>query len=203
MCWLLIRLREGRGGLERAPETTIRPGQSRAWSGQHPGTILASKAKRPQPAQIDRGDPHRPPQVVALDTAVGHPPAAVSDQPGQRAFHHRPPAPVALLEAVGHRTAAGSTQLDFVGVDPDRAATLGGGAAPAERATLAPASEADLTRLGDRRLMAGRASDRAGLPVDPEVVDGEPTRGRTGQRDRLDRLNMASSAQRRAGRPSP
>jgi hypothetical protein len=105
------------------------PGWARV-SGQHPGTILVGKAKHQQAAQVDSGDAHRPPQVVAFDPAVGHPPAAVGDQPGDRAFHHRPPAPVALLEAAGGRAAPRGAQLVLVGVDLDGAATLGAGAAP-------------------------------------------------------------------------
>jgi hypothetical protein len=73
-------------------------GDSRS-AGQHPSAVLAGKAKHQQPAQIDRRNPHRPLQLVALDATVGHPPAAVGGRPGKRAFHHRPPAPVALLEA--------------------------------------------------------------------------------------------------------
>jgi hypothetical protein len=32
---------------------------------------VAGKAKYQQPAQVDRGDPQRPPRLVALDAAVG------------------------------------------------------------------------------------------------------------------------------------
>src|SRR6266511_4072323 len=71
---------EGGGGREGSPETTIGSGQWPAWSGQHPAAVLAGKAKHQQPAQVDCGDPQRPPQVVALDPAVGHPPTAVGDQ---------------------------------------------------------------------------------------------------------------------------
>jgi hypothetical protein len=59
-------------------------------------------------------------------------------EPGDRAFHHQPPAPVAFLEAAGGRAAAGGAQLVLVGVDADRASVLGGGAAPAQWAALAP-----------------------------------------------------------------
>ena len=99
-------------------------------SGQDPGAVVAGKAKHQQPSQIDRGHPQRPPQLVALDPAVGHPPAAVSDQPGDRSLHHRPPAPVAVLEAAGHRPAPRGAQLILVRVEVDGPATLGGGRPP-------------------------------------------------------------------------
>jgi hypothetical protein len=121
-----------------------RPAPSR--SGQHPDAVVAGKAEYQQPAQVDRGHPQRPPRLVALDPPVGHSPAAVSDQPGQRALHHRPPAPVALLERLGHRAAPSGAQLVLVRMQADRAALLGGGAAPAQRAALAPAGEAGLAR---------------------------------------------------------
>jgi hypothetical protein len=108
---------------------------------------VAGKAKYQQPTQVDRGNPHRPPQIVAVDPAVGHPPAGVGDQPGDRAFHHRPPAPIAVLEAARGGAAAGGAQLVLVRVDVDRAASLGGGAALAQRATLAVAGEAGLPEL--------------------------------------------------------
>jgi hypothetical protein len=49
-----------------------------------------------------------------------------------------------LLKAARGRAAAGGAQLLLVGVDADRAATSGGGAALAQRAALAPAREAGL-----------------------------------------------------------
>ena len=97
---------------------------TRSRSGQHPDAVSAGKAKHQQPTQVDRGDPQRPPQVVAVDATVGRPSAAVGDQPGQRAFHHRPPAPIALLEAPGHRLAAGGAQLVLVRVEVDGPARL-------------------------------------------------------------------------------
>jgi hypothetical protein len=54
-------------------------GHERGWaqwprvSGQHPGVVVADKAKHQQPAQVDRGNPQRPPHLVALDATVGHP----------------------------------------------------------------------------------------------------------------------------------
>jgi hypothetical protein len=142
-------------------------------SGQCPATVPAGQAKDQQPAQVERGDPDRQPHLVAFDPAVGHPPAAVSDQPGQRAFPHRPPPPIAVLEAPGHRLAAGGAQLVLVPVKVEGTATLGGGTASAQRAVLAPAGEADPTGAGDRGDLARRAPGRPGLPVDPEVVHGE------------------------------
>jgi hypothetical protein len=32
---------------------------------------MAGKAKHQQPAQVDRGDPHRPPHLAALDSGMG------------------------------------------------------------------------------------------------------------------------------------
>jgi hypothetical protein len=40
------------------------------------------------------------------------------------------------------------------------------------------------------------------MPVDAEVVDGEPARHRALERDRLDRLEVAGGTQRRAGLPT-
>src|SRR5215208_735271 len=170
-------------------------------SGQHPDAVAAGKAKHQQPSQVDRGDPQRPPPIVAPDPPIGHPPAAVSDQPGQRAFHHRPPPPIALLETPSHRLAAGGAQLVLVPMQADDAATVGGGAATAQRTASAPAGEADPAGAGDRRDLARRAPGRAGLGVDAEVVEGEPTRHRALERDRLDRLEVAGSPKRRPGRP--
>src|SRR5215203_3716242 len=116
-------------------------------SGQHPDAVAAGKAKHQQPSQVDRGDPQRPPRIVAPDPPIGHPPAAVSDQPGQRAFHHRPPPPIALLETPSHRLAAGGAQLVLVPMQADDAATVGGGAATAQRTASAPAGEADPAEL--------------------------------------------------------
>jgi hypothetical protein len=53
---------------------------TRSWSGQHPTAVSAGKAKHQQPTQVDRGDPKRPPQIVAVDATVGRPSAAVDDQ---------------------------------------------------------------------------------------------------------------------------
>jgi hypothetical protein len=78
------------------------------------------------------------------------------------------------LEAARGGAAPGGAQLLLVGVEADRAATPGGGATPAQRAALTPAREAGPPRPGGRRAVARRAPDRAGLPVDLEVVDGEP-----------------------------
>src|SRR5437773_7568968 len=139
-------------------------------SGQRPGPVLAGKAEDEQPAQVERGNPDRQPHVVALDAVVGHPAAAVGDQPGDRAFHHRPPAPVAVLEGAGGGAAAGGAQLVLVRVDADGAPAARGRAALPQRAAPAVAGEAGLPGRGDRRLVAGRAADRAGLLVDGEVV---------------------------------
>jgi hypothetical protein len=116
-------------------QTMRRPTRSR--SGQHPDAVAAGKAKCQQPTQVDRGHLQRPPQLVTLDPLVGHPPTAVGDQPGDAAFYHRPPGPIALLEGPGHRLAAGGAQLVLVRMQADNAATLGGRAAPAQRAALA------------------------------------------------------------------
>jgi hypothetical protein len=56
----------------------IGPDGNRRSLGQDPGAILAGKAKHQQSPQIDRSDPHRPPDLVAFDAAVGHPSAAVA-----------------------------------------------------------------------------------------------------------------------------
>ena len=66
-----------------------RPGRGSglgAATGLRPATrpIVVGKAKHQQPAQVDRGDPQRPPHLVALHPAVGHPSAAVSDQPASK-----------------------------------------------------------------------------------------------------------------------
>jgi hypothetical protein len=70
--------------------------------------------------------------------------------------------------------AAGGAQLVLVRVQVDRAATLGGGAASPQRAGATLAREADPAGAADRRDLAGRAPEDAGLLVDAEVVDGEP-----------------------------
>src|ERR687897_1482506 len=151
--------------------------------------------------QVDRGDPQGPPQVVTLDPAVGHPRAPAGPHPGRGASHHRTPPPIALLEGPGHRLTAGSAQLVLVPMEADRPPPLGSGAAPTQRAVLAPAGEAGLTGAGDRRDLARRAPEDASLPVDPEVVGGEPARHRALERDGLDRLAVAGGPKGRTGRP--
>jgi hypothetical protein len=97
-------------------------------------------------------------------------------RPSTSSRRRLPPAPIAVLEAAGHWAAAGGAQLLLVPMQADRAPLLGSGAAPAQRAVLAPAGEAGPARAGDRCGVAREAPDRASLPVDPEVVDGEPAR---------------------------
>jgi hypothetical protein len=116
----------------------------------------------------------RYPHVVALDPVVGHPPAAVGDQPGDRPFHHRPPAPVAVGEGAGGRAAAGGAQLVFVRVDVDRAPAGRGRAALPQWAALAADGEAGLPGRGDVDPIAGWAADRARLLVNGEVVGVNP-----------------------------
>jgi len=99
--------------------------------------------------------------------------------------------------------AAGRAQLVLVRVDLDGATGFGAGAPLPQRAAPAPSGEAGLPRRGDLGLVAGWAAGGAGVLVDLEVVDGEPTRHRAGQRDRLDRLGVAGSTQGRAVCPDP
>ena len=131
-------------------------------SGQDPGLVPTSKAKCQEPTEVDRSDSDRPPLIVAFDPAVGHPPAAIGDQPGDGAFHHRPPAPVALLEALCGRSAAGGAQLVLVAVEVDGAALFGGGAAPTQRAGGTLAREAGPAGAADRRDVARRSPEDAG-----------------------------------------
>jgi hypothetical protein len=171
-------------------------------SGEHPGPILAGEAKHQQPAQVDCGEPHRPPQVIALDPAVGHPPATISDQPGDRRFHHRPPAPVALLEAAGGRAAAGGAQLIFVRVHQDRAPIPWRWcSAPRTwqrwqwRAKLACPDAVVVAPAGHLTVPALRSMWKSWMV--------NPPRHRTGQRQRLDRLQVAGGAKCGAGLARP
>src|SRR5271157_16066 len=169
--------------------------------GQDPDTAAAGQALAGQVAQVQRGGTPLEPGVVPGGPAVTEleAPASPGGDLGDGAFHVGPPGHVVL--ALPGPAGAGGAQQVIAGMQDELAAGLAGGARRAERAVAAHGAEGGDAGPAETDGVPGRAGDRAGLLIDGEVIDGEPSLDRGPQGLGLDHRLVPGISDRAAQVP--